>query len=78
MIVRVSVCFDMLVDRFVLETITVLNANDCFTQKQFECMKADDVAFGDGNNQGKKSFLRMALKKLKQAAVKEARGETFL
>ena len=49
----------------------LLLTNGVTTWKQFQSCKLDDIEWSVANNQGKKVFLRMALKKLKT----ETKGE---
>ena len=55
---------------FVDELIVVLGTNGVNTWKQFQSCKLDDIEF-PASNQGKKVFLRMAIKKVKDERQSE-------
>ena len=56
--------------RFINDVMMVLSENGLKTVRQFEFAKSEDIEFPHGNSQGKKAFIRMALKKLKEQEKK--------
>ena len=57
--------------RFIEDVMAVLATNGVQTWKQFQSCKLDDIEWTEANNQGKKIFVRMAVKKVKT----ETQGE---
>ena len=64
----------MLWVRFVDEVVAILESSGLQTLKQFKNAKLEDVEIEEGSSQGKRVFVRMALKSLKT----EKQGEYFV